>query len=220
MLAQPTLLSADEQIVVVDKPSGWVVHPVGPDSKAPDLLTWLGTQDVPGRLDPAHRLDLGTSGVVVFASPDVIRRATGWFAKGKVVKHYQALVFGKTRAKGIIRRALQDGRRGAKLDAVTRYRTVETFAKKCSLLAVEPETGRKHQIRRHMQGIGHALVGDNRYGPRGKPTVPAFPGRLWLHAGEIELPDGRSFDAPLPKELEDHLAVLREKYPAPAKPSP
>jgi 23S rRNA-/tRNA-specific pseudouridylate synthase len=118
------------------------------------------------------------------------------------------MVFGKTRDKGIIRRTLQDARRKTKLDAVTRYRTVEAF-KKCSLLDVTPETGRKHQIRRHLQGIGHAVVGDTRYRPRGKPTVPAFPGRLWLHAAEVTLPDGRHFKAALPSELADHLKTLR-----------
>jgi 23S rRNA-/tRNA-specific pseudouridylate synthase len=131
------------------------------------------------------------------------------FAEGTVQKRYLALVFGQTRDKGIIRRALADGRRSKPLEAVTRYRTLEKFSK-WSLLSVRPETGRKHQIRRHLQGIGHAVIGDTRYLPRGRPTVPAFPGRLWLHAERIEI-DGRTFEAPLAPELEAHLAVLRSR---------
>lgn len=204
----PTLLYCEDGLIAVDKPSGWVVHPVGPDRDAPDLLGWLADQEVPSDLAPVNRLDLGTSGVVLFATPTVASAVGSWFTEGKVHKRYRALVFGKTRTKGIIRRALQDGRRGAKLDAVTRYRTLESFGK-WSLLDVRPETGRKHQIRRHLQGIGHAIVGDDRYRPRGRPTVPAFPGRLWLHALELELPDGRAFDAPLPSKLAGHLEILR-----------
>jgi 23S rRNA-/tRNA-specific pseudouridylate synthase len=206
----PTLLFADDDLVVVDKPSGWLVHAGGPDSDAPDLGSWLAKQDVPTGLAPAHRLDLGTSGVVLFGSPGVIAQLGAWFSEGRVTKRYQALVFGKTRPKGIIKRPLQDGRRGKKIEAVTRYHTVEAF-KTCSLLDITPQTGRKHQIRRHFQGLGHALVGDTRYGPRGRPTVPAFPGRLWLHAASLTLPDDREFEAPLPPELVAHLDALRDR---------
>jgi len=207
---EPQLLHAEPSLVVVDKPSGWTVHPPGPDRDAPDLLTWLRTQDVPAGLAPAHRLDLGTSGVVVFAAGETLKTLGLWFAGREVKKRYQALVFGQTRTKGVIRRSLQDARRGQKLEAVTRYRTLASFSKKCSHLAVTPETGRRHQIRRHLQGIGHALVGDLRYRPRGRPTVPAFPGRLWLHAESVDLPDGRQFTAPLAPELTRHLETLRE----------
>ena len=207
--SDPQILHAETSLVVVDKPSGWAVHPPGPDGDAPDLLTWLGTQGLPAGLAPAHRLDLGTSGVVVFAAKDTLKTLGSWFAGREVKKRYQALVFGQTRAKGVIRRNLQDARRGQKLEAITRYRTLTTFSKKCSHLIVTPETGRRHQIRRHLQGIGHALVGDLRYRPRGRPTVPAFPGRLWLHAESVDLPDGRQFATPLPAELARHLETLR-----------
>ena len=206
----PTLLFADATLVAVDKPTGWLVHPAG--TEAPDLLGWLADQDVPTGLAPVHRLDRGTSGVTMVAPGDHAARWAGAFASGDADKHYQALVFGVTRDKGTVRRALADGRRGKPLDAVTRYRTVERFTK-WSLLAVRPETGRKHQIRRHLQGIGHAVVGDARYPVRGKKTVPAFPGRLWLHAERLTLGE-HDFVAPLPAELADHLAILRERVPS------
>lgn len=205
----PTILSQDADLLVLSKPSEWVVHPAG--TEASSLTGWLISQSLLG-WQPAHRLDLGTSGVILFAQKPNLPTVTGWFASGEISKQYQAMVFGITRKKGIIRRALSDGRRHKSLDATTRYRRLEAFGKKCSLLEVTPETGRKHQIRRHLQGIGHAVVGDTRYGPRGRPTVPFFPGRLWLHAAKITLPDGRSFEAPLPEALQTQLTKLREKY--------
>jgi 23S rRNA-/tRNA-specific pseudouridylate synthase len=203
----PTLLLVRDDLVAVDKPSGWLVHPAG--TEAPDLLAWLADQDVPAGLAPVHRLDRGTSGITLFAPPAALPAFTERFAQGEVSKRYDALVFGATRPKGTVRRKLADGRRGKPVEAVTRYRTVEQLPR-CSLLSVRPQTGRKHQIRRHLQGIGHAIVGDERYPPRGKRTVPAFPGRLWLHAASLQL-DDLHLEAPLPEALRDHLAVLRER---------
>ena len=107
---------------------------------------------------------------------------------------------------GIIRRPLSYGR-GRTQPAVTRYRCLAVHGR-FSYLEVRPETGRKHQIRRHLHGIGHPLVGDTRYRPRRFRAVPGFPGRIWLHALRLELPDGRHFEAPLPPELSAHLEVL------------
>lgn len=196
----PRVLATHADLVAVDKPSGWVVHPVGTD--APDVLAWAVEQGLSEHLAPVHRLDRGTSGVVLLGEPAGIESLNRCFREGTVTKRYLALVFGKTRDKGVIRRAFKEG------EAVSRYRTVESFSR-WSLVEVRPETGRKHQIRRHLQGIGHALIGDDRYRPRGRPTVPAFPGRLWLHAASLELPDGRRFEAPLPDALAMHLERLR-----------
>ena len=206
MFGRPQLLHRASTLVVVAKPSGWLVHPAGTDR--PDVMAWLESQGLDG-LVPVHRLDAETSGVTLFAPRSEAGRWGEAFATGQVEKRYLALVFGHPRAKGIVRRALSDGRRGYALEAVTRYRTLESFPR-CALVAARPETGRKHQIRRHLQRIGHAVVGDARYRPRGKRTVPAFPGRLWLHAEALEI-DGVRHVAPLPQELEDHLIVLRAK---------
>ncbi len=209
-MSEPTLVAATERYVAVNKPSGWLVHPAGTD--APDLLAWLGSivhQHGFATLAPVHRLDLGTSGLTLFAPPDHAPQLAQLFADGAVDKHYDALVFGRPRNKGIVRRPLQDARRDGPIEAITRYRTRERF-RKCAWLHVRPETGRKHQIRRHLQGIGHAVVGDTRYRPRGRPTVPAFPGRLWLHASRLDLPDA-TLEAPLPPALSGHLETLRAR---------
>ncbi len=168
------------------------------------------TEGLPPGVVPLHRLDLHTSGVLLCASDLSVRgRVQEWFAAGLVQKTYLALVHGRTHGKGTIRRGLKDARRRKTLDAVTRYTRREALGG-FSLLEVHPETGRKHQVRRHLQGLGHAVVGDTRYRPKRFRKVPAFPGRLWLHAWRVTLPDGGAFEAPLPEALESHLAVLRQ----------
>lgn len=201
-------MARDGALVSLFKPAGMAVHPTS-EKDGRDLLTWA--KDALDQPDLAliHRLDRETSGVVLCSCDATERAALGkWWADGEVKKVYQALVFGVTRPKGVIRRPLKDARRGHMLDSVTRYTRVEEF-ERWSLLRVSPETGRKHQIRRHLQGLGHSVIGDGRYRPRGRKSVPAFPGRLWLHALRIQLPDGRVFEAPLAPELVAHLEVLR-----------
>ena len=91
---------------------------------------------------------------------------------------------------------------------MTRYRTLEWLGS-FSLLAVRIETGRKHQIRRHLHGIGHPVIGDPRHGPRRPVRVPGWPGRLWLHARVLVLPGGETFEDPLPRELLASLDAMR-----------
>lgn len=209
MDARDWVIARDGALWVVAKPAGLRVHRAGDDG-ADDLMSALGRAGIEG-LAPIHRLDAPVSGVVLCsADPAVRQEVGGWFAEQEVGKSYLALVLGRTRSKGVIRRALADGRRGKPLDAVTRWRCVERLGP-VSLLEVRPETGRKHQIRRHLAGIGHSIVGDERYRPPRFVAVPGFPGRLWLHAARVEAPDGRAWEAPLPAELSGHLALLRER---------
>lgn len=212
---EPALLSREGQLWAVNKPAGWTAHPQG-DPSIDDVLTWArGALDAPATLAPVHRLDRATSGVLLL-SPDAAVRAEigGALAEGRVKKHYRALVYGNANKKGIVRRPIRDRRRNKSLPAVTRFTRLAEFGS-VSLLAVRPETGRRHQIRIHLSGIGHALVGDDRYPPRRRRSVPGFPGRLWLHALRLELPDGATLEAPLPPSLEDHLALLRERAECP-----
>ena len=204
------LASLGEVGLAFHKPAGLRVHPANDDGQD-DLVSWLSRQpDLPAGLAPAHRIDGSASGIVLCAATPQARGVlSGWFAEGKVGKTYLAVVQGRTRASGTIRRKLQDARRGKPLAAVTRYRKLEWLGS-FTLVAVQIETGRKHQIRRHMQGIGHAVVGDERYRPKRLRKVPAFPGRLWLHARAVELPDGQVVEDPLPDELLAHLDALRE----------
>lgn len=212
----PVILAQESDWIAINKPAGWLCHSAGTDTN--DLVSWLQLEGL-GPFAPVHRLDLGTSGVAVLARQAAVSDLAESFAMREVEKHYTALVFGVTRQKGTLRRALPDARRGKPVPAETRYRRLEEFGK-WSLLDVRPVTGRKHQIRRHLQGIGHALIGDDRFGPRGKKTVPAFPGRLWLHCASLEVPDLPRLEAPLPEELERHLEVLRLKVAKPASVPP
>ena len=133
---------------------------------------------------------------------------SGWFARSEVRKIYLVLVQGHARRKGVIRRPLAAPRRRRPLESITRYRLVEPLGA-FSLLRVVPATGRKHQVRRHLHGIGLPVVGDTRWRPAKLRRMPAWPGRLWLHAHKLVLPDGTELEAPLPPELEANLVALR-----------
>jgi 23S rRNA-/tRNA-specific pseudouridylate synthase len=208
MLGEPSGERHDDGLWVVNKPTGWLVHPAN-GTDAPNLVDWLVSQGASPEVAPVHRLDLPTSGIVLFCESSALRGALGrFFVDGLVDKRYVALVHGRTRSKGIIKKPLDDERRGRPLDAITRYRTREHLGG-FSLITARPATGRKHQIRRHMHSLRHPLVGDERYRSEKFVPVPAFPGRLWLHSERLNLPDGRSFAVSLPPELATHLEVLR-----------
>ena len=203
----PIILERIGELLAVEKPAGLRIHPANNDG-APDLYAWLAGRE-PGVI-PAHRLDALTSGLVLCSANPQVRAQIGqWLSEGAIQKIYLALVFGRTRKKGIIRRPLPDARRRRPLLAITRYRTREWLGH-FSLVEVRPETGRRHQIRRHLQDIGHPVIGDPRYRPRRHRSVPASPGRLWLHAWRLRLPGGEMIEAPLPDALLDHLYHLRD----------
>ncbi len=206
----PRILSVHGPVVAVHKPAGMQVHPANASTSL-DLVSWLANEPMaPLGTAPAHRLDKSASGLVLCGATSEDRaEISGWFARGELRKIYMALCIGHAHRKGTIRRTLQDSRRRKPLKATTRYRLIEALGG-FSLLRVEPETGRKHQIRRHLHGIGLPLVGDEEYRPKRFVRVPAFPGRLWLHAWKLVLPDGTELESPLPPELEANLAALRK----------
>jgi 23S rRNA-/tRNA-specific pseudouridylate synthase len=194
--------------VAVDKPAGWVVY-AAMRGETHDLAAWLAAQPgLPPSLSPCHRLDRETSGAVLYAATPEARGEIGtWFQEGRVEKTYIALVIGHAHQKGVIRAALAPDDGGAPQEALTRYRLVAALGG-FSLLRVRPETGRKHQVRRHLSGVGLPLVGDTRYPGLRRVRVPAFPGRLFLHATALALPDGTRVDSPLPLELARCLEAL------------
>ncbi|HAA54014.1 MAG TPA: hypothetical protein DCE42_04630 [Myxococcales bacterium] len=205
---QPVLLEQKDDVWVFYKPSGMAVHPTN-DPDIPDLMSWIEANGY-AKMAPIHRLDRATSGLVLCSPSADVRGAFGkWFTESLVEKEYRALVYGVTRPKGVINRPLFDRRRRKSLKAKTHYKQLSCDAG-FSYLSVKPTTGRKHQIRQHFQGIGHALVGDQRYKPKKFRAVPGFPGRLWLHAHTLVLPNGWTLTASLPEELTTHLAVLHE----------
>jgi tRNA pseudouridine65 synthase len=158
------LLYVDEDIVVADKPSGLLVHR-GWDND--DDVAMFRVRDAVGQhVYPVHRLDRGTSGALLFArSPDIAARLARAFELGEVDKRYLALVRGSPPDGGIIDYAIEKKEGGPKVRAVTRYRTVaRSTVDRCSLVEAFLETGRLHQIRRHLRHINHPLVGDVKHG--------------------------------------------------------
>ncbi len=195
-MSEPHILEQTDDLLVLDKPAGWLTHPAGTD--APDVQSWLAGRGL-ADFRPVHRLDAPTSGVLLFARGDRLQALGDAFAARSVHKTYVAVVHGRARRKGIIRRKLADGRRGRPLEAVSRYRTVR-WVERRSVVQVRPETGRKHQIRRHLASVGHPLVGDGRYGRR-TDTEPMI-----LHCLRLQVGD-ETWEAPLPPALAALLAT-------------
>ncbi|MDM7914847.1 MAG: RluA family pseudouridine synthase, partial [Candidatus Eisenbacteria bacterium] len=174
-----------------------------------------------------HRLDRDTSGLLLLSlTPEAHRLLTQAFRDRSIRKRYLALVAGRIRPRqGTIDRPLArvpSGRMrvtasGSGMRAVTRYRTLASTAE-ASLLEVEPQTGRTHQIRVHLASIGHPVAGDPLYGEA--RTALGAP-RLWLHASRIELPPAlalaleapAAIDCPLWEDLRAHLASLGIRSP-------
>ncbi len=227
----------DEHLVVLDKPAGLVVHP-GAGRTSGTLVNALlhhvkDLSGVGGVLRPGivHRLDRGTSGLLVVAKDDPTHRALAeQFASRAVEKEYLALVLGvPSPRQGEIdqpigrhpvqrkRMAVRAGGRSAR----SSYRVVESFDG-AALVRVAIHTGRTHQVRVHMAAIGHPVAGDETYGgTRPAPSRRAASrqalarlNRPALHAARLafEHPASgrrRSFDSPLPGDVEAVLAVLR-----------
>jgi tRNA pseudouridine65 synthase len=160
------LLFVDEHIVVANKPCGLLVHR-GWDND--DDVALFRVRDAIGAyVYPVHRLDRGTSGVLLFARSAEIAGALGTnLEAGRLDKRYLALVRGTPPAAGVIEHPLpKDENKGSpRLPAITRFRLVARSAvDRCSLVEAFPQTGRLHQVRRHLRHLNHPLVGDVNYG--------------------------------------------------------
>ena len=219
------IIYEDEDILVVNKPAGMVVHPAAghwQGTLVNALLGYMpGLASIGGELRPGivHRLDKDTSGLVVVAKNDRAHRyLQRQFRARQVEKVYLALVEGVPKEpRGVIiapigRDPTQRKRMGVVTggrEAETEYRVERSFPQH-SLLEVRPRTGRTHQVRVHLAYIGHPVVGDRVYGRR-KPTVPL--GRQFLHAQRLafRLPkddQSREFLVPLPADLIQVLELL------------
>ncbi|MGO8873331.1 MAG: RluA family pseudouridine synthase [Acidimicrobiales bacterium] len=197
----------DRDIVVVDKPAGLVVHP-GAGHRSGTLVNGLlarypelGTLAAAVGSDPdrpgvVHRLDRGTSGLLVVArTPDAYRSLVAQLAARRVTRIYQALVLGTVEGEsGLVdapvgRSATSPTRMAVSRkgkEARTRYRVERRFTHPgaSTLVAASLETGRTHQIRVHLSAIGHPVVGDEVYGwGRSLPGVTTA--RPFLHAGSL-----------------------------------
>jgi 23S rRNA pseudouridine1911/1915/1917 synthase len=232
-----TILYQDEDVVVIDKPAGLVVHPAAghPDQTLVNALLHH-VQDlsgIGGELRPGivHRLDKDTSGVMLIAKhDDAHRKLTAAWNSDAVRKEYLALVYGTPAADrgsidAPIGRDPRDRKRMAVVAegrrAVTDYEVAERL-RYASLLRCRLRSGRTHQIRVHMKHLGHPIVGDPVYsGPqwRGIPDKKIQKAlssleRQALHATRITFPhprDGRVMvvEAPLPDDMRAILEMLR-----------
>lgn len=242
-MSEPKIIFENDEFAVVDKPAGLMVHAVkvskGKKKKGeasgefrkdePTLTDWLvarypGMKEVGD--DPVmrpgivHRLDKGTSGVMIVAKTQPsFEKLKALFQSHEMKKTYAALVFGvPSEKKGIIDRpiGIKNGtlKRSVHATTMAKPAVTEYEVKKeydgpdsapdasYTLLEVHPQTGRTHQIRVHLASIGHSIVGDPLYGPRRALQVP----RLMLHAKALEFADGEGnrfvFEAPLPDDFQ------------------
>lgn len=216
------ILYEDDAVAAVNKPAGLVVH-AGAGRSAGTLVNALLHRY--GRLSEAgdamrpgivHRLDKGTSGVILVARSDAAHRSLAQqFATRTVEKVYLALVEGRVEpCQGVIdkhierdpvRRTRMTARSGRGRAALTEFRVVERF-ERFTLLEVRIRTGRTHQIRVHLASIGHPVAGDTLYGAAARPAGFEPLGRPWLHAWRIGFTSPATgervlIEAPLPEEL-------------------
>ena len=227
-----SILYEDDDLIVVDKPAGLVVHPA-PGHAGGTLVNALlyhcgPLAGIGGVLRPGivHRLDKGTSGVLVVAKHDAAHRhLAGQFHDHTIEREYRALVRGLPGAEaGRIDRPVGRHRRDRKRmsvhaavarEARSAWRVLRRFpASERSWLEIRPETGRTHQIRVHLASIGLPIVGDPVYG-RGRSGDAAL-GRPALHAARLGFAHPRTgerlgYEAPLPEDLGGLLADLERR---------
>ena len=235
------IMYEDSWIAVVNKPAGMVVHPACGNYTGTLVNALLyhctSLAGIGGVIRPGivHRLDKGTTGVLVIAKNDTAHRGLSrQFKEHSVIRKYRAVVFGSMdESEGVIRtligrhpkeRKKMSARPQRGRNAVTHWNVKEAFDS-VTLVEASLETGRTHQVRVHLASIGHPVVGDRVYGASkrlrsvtSKAVQDAFKGisRPLLHAGYLEfVHPGKNvplaFEAPLPADFVHVLTVLRGK---------
>jgi 23S rRNA pseudouridine1911/1915/1917 synthase len=232
-----TVVFEDADVVVVDKPAGLVVHPGsghrsgtlvhGLLARYPELAGLADVDDTDGAERPGivHRLDAGTSGLLVVARTPAARRSlVAQLAARAVDRRYWGLVWGHVEAPAgqvdapIGRDDRDPTRMAVRIDgreARTGYEVLQRFDRpsRATLVECRLETGRTHQIRVHLAAIGHPVVGDNRYGGARRTRGPLALDRPFLHAHHLAFVhpvSGRDVvvDSVLPADLERVRAAL------------
>lgn len=179
------VLYRDEHLIAIHKPAGLLVHRTQLDRHETRFAVQMLRDQIGQHVHPVHRLDRGTSGVLLFAlDREISRRLSIQFETQHVNKTYLAVVRGHPAESGCIEHSLtrqyddyefrQPDQTAAAQPAVTHFRRLETVelpypidrypAARYALLEVKPETGRRHQIRRHLKHIAHPIIGDATYG--------------------------------------------------------
>ena len=231
------ILYEDDSLIVVDKPPGMVVHPAAGNYGGTLVnalqfhcrdLSGIGGVMRPGIV---HRLDKGTSGLMVVAKSDEAHRhLSEQFKNRRVSKQYTALVHGNLRQdEGVVdapvgrhpverKKMSTKSRRGK--EAITRWRVLERFGD-FTLVEAKIDTGRTHQIRVHLSSLGHPVVGDSVYGGSKRtvetPEMRAVVKKLTrqaLHAGRLSFAhpvtgQEMTFESPLPEDMDEVIRYLR-----------
>jgi 23S rRNA pseudouridine1911/1915/1917 synthase len=216
------IVHQDDDLAVIDKPAGLVVHPA-PSHSGPTLVSELG--DLLGGGDPerpgiVHRLDKDTSGLMVVArGPEALAALQKAVREREVERRYQALAGGRLGSRtGTIdapigratrRRTRMAVAGAASREARTHFEVLELLPRE-SYVEARLETGRTHQIRAHFAAIGHSLVGDSTYGGKDRYGL----GRQFLHAHRLVFRHPRTgapldFSSPLPADLAAALEAAR-----------
>lgn len=195
--------------VAVTKPAGWLTidgsrAQTAQTEPRPVLKSWLEDQ-LAQKIWVVHRIDLQTSGIVLFAlNADAHRQASVWFEKHQVRKAYDFLAQGEPRLPVMkVDKPIEGAR------SVTQLEVKERFTA-CFLDRAIPHSGRRHQIRIHLADLKHPILGDTQYGGKaalGELTIQ----RVALHAARLELPDGQKFEAPWPEDFQSWVTQLRAK---------
>jgi 23S rRNA pseudouridine1911/1915/1917 synthase len=225
-----SIIYNDESIVVIDKPVGCAAHP-SPGWEGPTVVGALtaggytiSTSGPAERAGIVHRLDVGTSGLMVVAKTDqAYTFLKDAFKSRTVTKIYHALIQGHmdpstgTIDAPIDRHPKEDHRFGVVANgkiSITHYEVIEYY-RSVSLVQVELETGRTHQIRVHFSALHHPLVGDTTYGADPVLAKSLGMARPWLHALELRFAHPitgapMSFKAPYPSDLQTSLGLLSD----------
>ncbi len=209
---EPSILLDDGDLIAVDKPAGAVVHP-SPEHRDAGLVLLHWLRERAGHVSPVHRLDRPTSGIVLFArSSERIREAQAALESGR--KSYYAAVRRVPPESGVMERPLHHLESGAQQEAVTHFERLGTLDLGgafglAALLRVNPETGRRHQIRRHFAHEAHHLLLDTQYG-KGALNRHCREqlglSRLFLHLAEVALAGGPTICSRLPEDLRAFLS--------------
>lgn len=220
------ILYRDDYLAIVNKPTGWLVHRTPLDKGETRFVLQTLRDQIGQHVWPVHRLDKGTSGVLLFALNAKVARTLGQaFESGEgLQKTYRAVVRGWPADAGLIDHPLKrmpDDMRTERTEvqpAQSRFVTLrrlelpipqQGFAStRCAEVALEPLTGRRHQLRRHMKHIAHPILGDATHGkgPLNRAVADLIGlQRLWLHAERLQLAhpvngQALAIDAPCPAE--------------------
>jgi RluA family pseudouridine synthase len=206
------ILYQTEQLLIVHKPAGLAVHRSKgheTDNLQARVELLMKSRKAAFSVAPVHRLDLETSGPVLFAKGrQAASRLGQLFMAGQAEKRYLALVAGDVFGNGVLSTPVSA--KGKLKEAATGYRSIASDHG-LSLLELDLQTGRTHQIRQQLAAAGHPLAGDRRYGG----PMPAGLGRTFLHCNRLALPDPFGgplivVDCPLPEEL---LVFLKQSLP-------